>query len=57
MDEATREKIAKMTKPQDMPYEERRRQYAALGRAIKRDAPPEVAAKYSMASDPERLLA
>ena len=56
MDQATRDGIAAMAVPQDMDPAERKRQYAALGRAIRRDAPPEVVAKFSMATDPERRL-
>lgn len=36
--------------------EERKRQYEALRRAIYRDAPPELIAKYSMSTDMERSL-
>lgn len=56
MDQTTKDAIAAMTVPQDMAPDERKRQYAALGRAIRRDAPPEVVAKFSMATDPERLI-
>ena len=45
-----------MSKPSDMPYEERKRQYAALRRAIHRDASPALLAKFSLANDGERFL-
>ena len=56
MDTDTREVISAMTCAQDLPYEERKRQYASLGRVINREANPALVAKYRMASDGERLL-
>ncbi|CAK9108290.1 unnamed protein product [Durusdinium trenchii] len=44
-----------MSKPSDMPYEERKRQYAAMRRQIYREAPPALLAKYSLAPDAERF--
>ena len=46
-----------MTKPSDIEYSERKRQYSALRRAIIKDANPALIAKFSLASDGERLLA
>ena len=45
-----------MTKPSDLEYSERKRQYSALRRAIIKDANPALVAKFSLASDGERLL-
>lgn len=56
LDSETREAIAGMTCAQDLPYEERKRQYASLGRVINREANPALVAKYKMANDGERLL-
>lgn len=36
--------------------QERKRQYAALRRAVYREAPPALVAKFSLASDGERFL-
>ena len=38
------------------PAQERKRQYAAMRRAIYREAKPELVAKFSLATDKERLL-
>ena len=38
-----------------MPYNERKRQYAALRRAVYADASPELVAKYKLSNDSERL--
>ena len=56
-DEEAAKKIEAMSKPSDMPYEERKRQYAAMRRQIYREAPPALLAKYSLAPDAERSLA
>ena len=45
-----------MSSCQDMPYEERKRQYAALGGAVKTYNSPQLSAKYKLASDSERFL-
>ena len=52
-----KEKIAAMSRPADMPYDERKRQYAALRRDIVKSASPELLAKFSFATDRERDLA
>ncbi|CAL1154670.1 unnamed protein product [Cladocopium goreaui] len=44
-----------MQKPSDMDRSERKRQYAALRRAIIKEASPELVAKFSLASDKERF--
>lgn len=56
LDQVTKEAISNMSVPSDLPYAERKRQYASLGRAINRDANPGLIAKYKMASDTERFL-
>ncbi len=45
-----------MSKPSEMDYSERKRQYASLRRAIHRDAPPALVAKFQMANDNERFF-
>ena len=52
-----KQQVADMTKPSDIEYSERKRQYSALRRAIIKDANPALIAKFSLASDGERLLA
>ena len=47
--------ILAMTKPSDLNPEERKRQYSSLRRAIYRDAPPALVAKFQMCSDAERF--
>lgn len=49
-----RQEIESMTSSADMPYEERKRQYAALRRAIHADANPALICKFKMANDAER---
>ncbi|CAK9118579.1 unnamed protein product [Durusdinium trenchii] len=44
-----------MQKPSDMDRGERKRQYSALRRAIARDAPPALVAKFGLCSDKERF--
>ena len=46
--------IREMTSASQMPYEERKRQYAALRRAVYTDASPELVAKYKLSNDAER---
>ena len=41
---------------QDMPYKERKRQYAALRRAILKKNNPALTAKFSLCSDGDRCL-
>ncbi|CAL1141573.1 unnamed protein product [Cladocopium goreaui] len=53
--EEEKSKIAAMQKPSDMDYKERKRQYAALRRAIVKEAAPELVAKFSLATDKERF--
>ena len=45
-----------MTSASDMETGERKRQYSALRRAIYKDASPALVAKFSLATDVERLL-
>ncbi|CAK9118576.1 unnamed protein product [Durusdinium trenchii] len=47
--------VADMQKPSDMDRGERKRQYSALRRAIARDAPPALVAKFGLCSDKERF--
>ena len=56
LDDTTKAAIASMSSASEMPYTERKRQYAGLGRAINREANPALVAKYKMASDSERSL-
>jgi len=56
IDEDTKLAISSMTCPADLPADERKRQYASLGRAINREANPALVAKYRMANDGERFL-
>ena len=56
IDEETKAAISGMTSAADLPYDERKRQYASLGRAINREANPALVAKYRMANDGERFL-
>ena len=56
LDDTTKAAIASMSSASEMPYAERKRQYAGLGRAINREANPALVAKYKMASDSERSL-
>lgn len=49
-----RQEIESMTSSADMPYDERKRQYAALRRAIHLDASPALVCKFKMANDTER---
>ena len=51
-----KESIANMTKPSDLEYGERKRQYASLRRAIIKDANPALVAKFQLANDAERFL-
>ena len=51
-----KESIANMTKPSDLEYGERKRQYASLRRAIIKDASPALVAKFQLANDAERFL-
>lgn len=51
-----KERIAAMSSPADMDYEERKRQYAALRRAVYRSASPGLMAKYTLSSDADRPL-
>ncbi|CAL1148369.1 unnamed protein product, partial [Cladocopium goreaui] len=53
--EEEKAKIQAMQKPSEMPYDERKRQYAAMRRAIYKDAKPELVAKFSLANDKERF--
>ncbi|CAK9024606.1 UBA domain-containing protein [Durusdinium trenchii] len=50
-----KERIAAMSSPADMDYEERKRQYAALRRAVYRSASPGLMAKYTLSSDADRF--
>ncbi len=56
IDDETKAAISDMTSASELPYDERKRQYASLGRAINREANPALVAKYRMASDGERFL-
>ncbi|CAE7586987.1 unnamed protein product, partial [Symbiodinium microadriaticum] len=47
--------IMEMTSPQDIPREERKRQYSALRRAILRSANPALTAKFSLCDDDSRF--
>ena len=49
-------KLDAMSRPQEMPEAERKRQYAALGRSMKKDCPPALASKFKMSGDNERSL-
>ena len=51
-----KESILAMTKPSDLNPDERKRQYSSLRRAIYRDAPPALVAKFQMCSDAERFF-
>jgi hypothetical protein len=54
-DEQKRE-ISSMASPQEMNSDERKRQYAAMGRAIHKTANPTLLAKYQLCSDTERFV-
>ena len=49
-----KDKIADMATPIAMPRDERKRQYAALRRAVVRSCEPALLAKFSLSSDGER---
>ena len=49
-----KDKIADMATPTAMPRDERKRQYAALRRAVVRSCEPALLAKFSLSSDGER---
>ena len=46
--------ISEMATPKQMPYDERKRQYSALRRAITRSCEPALLAKFSLSTDGER---
>ena len=46
--------ISEMAGPKQMPYDERKRQYSALRRAITRSCEPALLAKFSLSTDGER---
>ncbi|CAJ1459454.1 unnamed protein product [Effrenium voratum] len=50
-----KDKIESMSGPSDMPYDERKRQYSALRRAISRANSPALTAKFALCSDSERF--
>ncbi|CAE7905167.1 unnamed protein product, partial [Symbiodinium necroappetens] len=50
-----KDRINQMTSPQDIPRAERKRQYAALRRAILKNANPALTAKFSLCSDSDRF--
>ena len=52
-----KDELASMSVSSDMDPGERKRQYSALRRAIYKDASPALVAKFSLATDGERLLA
>ena len=53
-----KEAIRSLQKPQDLPYPERKRQFAALGRRLEKPCPPGVLAKWEAAtSDDAKPLA
>ena len=45
--------ISEMAGPKQMPYDERKRQYSALRRAITRSCEPALLAKFSLSTDGE----
>lgn len=51
-----KDKIAMMSSPSEMPYEERKRQYAALRRSVASSCKPALLAKFSLSNDAERLV-
>ena len=57
LSEEQKEAIRSLQKPQDLPYPERKRQFAALGRRLERPCPPGVLQKWEAAkTDDEKLL-
>ena len=56
LDTDKKNEILAMTKPSDMDPEERKRQYSSLRRAIYREAPAPLVAKFQLCSDAERLF-
>ena len=52
--QAQKDEIANMASPSCMDASERKRQYAAMGRAIHRSCNPALLAKYSLCNDGER---
>ena len=56
LDDKQKAAIASMTKPSDLDYSERKRQYSSLRRAILKDASPALVAKFQMANDNERFF-
>ena len=55
--EEQKEAIRSLQTPQDLPYPERKRQFAALGRRLERPCPPGVLQKWEAAkTDDEKLL-
>ena len=56
LSDTQKQELANMTKASDMEPEERKRQYSALRRAIYKDAPAALVAKFSLANDSERSL-
>ena len=55
-DEEAKKAISEMSKPSDMAPDERKRQYAAMRRAIYKEASPALLAKFNLCPDAERLL-
>ena len=56
LDSESIEKIQSMSAPSDMERGERKRQYAALGRAVKSSCNPALIQKLKICSDSERSL-
>lgn len=50
LSEEQKEAIRSLQKPQDLPYPERKRQFAALGRRLEKPCPPGVLAKWEAAT-------
>lgn len=55
-DPETLESVQAMSSASEMPREERKRQYAALGRAVKSSCNPALIQKMKMCSDSERFF-
>lgn len=55
LDDDTKAALKDMSSCKDMDYHERKRQYAALGRAVRSYNCPQLSAKYKMCSDSERF--
>jgi hypothetical protein len=55
LDQQQKDELSSMASPSDMESSERKRQYAAMGRAIHKTLNPALLAKYQLCNDTERF--